>query len=309
MTIGTFTFGVFDKKTKRLAEENKNGFYEAYKVQFPNYITSLQITKINGQVNQYSLSIKYPITPLDDPNFFEKVFSSVSDTRKIVFSYGDATMPTYCYKDEEAIITKVQQTFQLDSSSISYTVSAVSGAALGKSGSYNFIADGAKHKPSSIIRSMFMNDKTYGLKSLFTGMSMKNFDALVCRDDKAVKLETKLNTSALDYITYLVSCMTPEGTPAGNISKDMYVLTIHDDTEYDALYEDGVSYGGPYFKVTKKSYNTEHSDAYEVDIGFNTSTIVRSFSVDNQENYSLYYNYQNELAPDEYVRRIDANGK
>ena len=32
------------------------------------------------QGNQYTLQIDYPIRPNDDPNFFEKVFSSVSGT-------------------------------------------------------------------------------------------------------------------------------------------------------------------------------------------------------------------------------------
>ena len=91
---------------------------------------SLDITKINGQVNQYTLALSYPVTQTDDPNFFEKVFSSVSKTRKIIFSYGDMSMPTYTYREEEALITKIQTQFDLKSGVINYTVSAVSSAAL-----------------------------------------------------------------------------------------------------------------------------------------------------------------------------------
>ena len=109
VTIGEYTFGIFDKKIKNLAKSSN--FYNTFDIQYPNYVQSLNITKINGQVNQYTLNITYPIRPEDDPNFFEKVFSSVSDTRKIVFSYGDSSMPSYVYKDEEALITKIQQTF------------------------------------------------------------------------------------------------------------------------------------------------------------------------------------------------------
>ena len=150
VTIGTYTFGVFSRVTKKEAQ-NKDGFYDAYNIQYPNYVQSLNITKINGQVNQYVLNIKYPVTQFDDPNFFEKVFSSVSQTRKIIFSYGDAAMPSYCYKDEEAIITNVSESFDLTSSVINYTVNAVSGAALKTAGTMSFVNDGQKHKPSTLI--------------------------------------------------------------------------------------------------------------------------------------------------------------
>ena len=101
--MGTYTFGIFDSKTKSKGAKDKNGFYSTYQVKYPDYIQSLTVTKINGQVNQYVLNITYPITQFDDPNFFEKVFSSISNTRKIIFSYGDAAVPSYAYKNEEAI--------------------------------------------------------------------------------------------------------------------------------------------------------------------------------------------------------------
>ena len=88
VTIGSYTFGVFTKSARQEAK-NDQGFYKAYNVQYPNYVKSLNIVKINGQVNQYALTINYPVRAEDDPNFFEKVFSSVNNTRKIVFTYGD----------------------------------------------------------------------------------------------------------------------------------------------------------------------------------------------------------------------------
>jgi hypothetical protein len=45
-------------------------------------------------------------------------------------------MPSYIYKDEEAIITKVSQSFDIKGGgAISYTINAVSGAALSAGGS------------------------------------------------------------------------------------------------------------------------------------------------------------------------------
>lgn len=310
VTIGSFTFGVYQSNSKK--EKDKDGFFMANYVQYPNYVQSLSITKINGQVNQYSLSISYPVRPQDDPNFFEKVFSSVSSSRKIVFSYGDASMPSYCYKDEEAIITDIKQSFGFGSGNVSavinYTISATSSCALSKSGCYTFTNNSAKKvKPSREIKNLFTN-KSYGLQSLFTGMTVSKLDKFIAGDDAEVILETKVNVSALDYLNYLVSCMVPSGTATDGITSGIYMLTFHDDTVYDKLYSD-IDIQGPYFKVEKTSYLMDQPDAYEVDIGVNTSTIVTNFSIDQQENYAMLYDYQNKLAPEQYVRRLNNKGQ
>ena len=84
--IGDHTFGVRTSATQ---------------ITFPNFIRSIQITKINGTVNRYTLTLDYPITSNEsDPNFFEKVLSSVADTRKMYITYGDLSTPTYIYKKE-----------------------------------------------------------------------------------------------------------------------------------------------------------------------------------------------------------------
>lgn len=306
VTIGQYSFGVFDKQLKSKVATN-DGFYSTYNLQYPNYIQSLSIVKINGQVNQYTLQIVYPVRPNDDPNFFEKVFSSVSSTRKIVFSYGDATMPSYVYKDEEAVITKVSQQFNLEQSTISYTVNAVSSTIVGKTGAYNFMFSG-NYKPSDLIKKIFKNT-TYGLRSIFTGMNDSNLNNLIAGDDKAVKIIPQLKTTPLDYITYLVSCMLPAGSNTDNLSNEIYILTIHDDTVYDRNYSDTLTLGGPYFKVTKTSSSIEQADAYEVDIGFNTANIVSSFTIEENENYSLFYDYNAKLHPETYTRRLNNKGE
>ena len=159
VTIGNYTFGVYSRVG--IEKKNDSDFYQStYHVQYPNFVQSLDITKINGQVNQYTLALSYPVTQTDDPNFFEKVFSSVSKTRKIVFSYGDMSMPTYIYREEEALITKIQTQFDLRSGVINYTVSAVSSAAL-NAGS-NWVFQGGNFRPSERIKEMLnMACKSY----------------------------------------------------------------------------------------------------------------------------------------------------
>lgn len=303
VTIGDHTFGIFDEKTKSWGK-NTAGFYEPFSIQYPQYIKSLEVMKINGQVNKYTLQIDYPVTQFNDPNFFEKVFSSVSRSRKIVFTYGDAETPAYIYKNEEAIITKVGQTFNLQGSTISYTVHAVSSAALTTDGSITKPSPGKKVKPSDEIKKLFKTNKS--LQNTFTGMKISDLDTLIAGDDMPVEIDSKQNISAIDYINYLAGCMIPSGSSNG-LSKDIYIMTIYDDsiTNADKL----KSKKGPYFKVTKVSTTMEHGDAYEIDVGINTATIVRSFQIEHNENYSIYYEYQNLAHPENYVRRINGDGE
>ena len=306
VTIGNYTFGVYSRVG--VEKKNDNDFYQStYHVQYPNFVQSLDITKINGQVNQYTLALSYPVTQTDDPNFFEKVFSSVSKTRKIVFSYGDMSMPTYIYREEEALITKIQTQFDLRSGVINYTVNAVSSAAL-NAGS-NWVFQGGNFRPSERIKEIFNNTK-YGLQKLFTGMNKSNIDYLIPSDDKQVSIEPKRNISALDYIIYLVSCMIPSSFTIPQLAAtDTYILTMHDDTTFDDEYRDTLVEHGSYFKIERVSYKTNKSDAMQIDIGFgNTGTIVTAFSVSDDENYSLLYDYNDTLEVSPYVKRLDNNG-
>lgn len=310
VTIGNYTFGKYQKTNQEV--EDKDGlFYTAAKISYPNYVQSLSVVKINGEVNQYTLVLTYPIRPGDDPNFFEKVFSSVNKTRKIVFSYGDISNPTYIYKDEEAVITNIGTSFDIKNGTIGYTVSAVSSAKLAKSGSFTFTwtedFDG-KSKPSDEVWKILKNP-AYGLKDLFYGMT--NEDSirrlnLIPSSDKKVKLEALTNTSPLEAIQYLVSNMTPESDEF----PPFYALTIHDEinseTTNNIITE---TLGGPYFKITPVDKLEEHSEAYEIDIGFPTRNIVMAFSIQDNENYSIYYDWQSSLTDNDYVMRLNDEGE
>ncbi len=304
VTIGDYTFGVFDEDTKTWGKDSQD-FFQPFNIQYPQYITDLQVKKVNGQVNTYTLNIEYPVTLHDDPNFFEKVFSSVSSSRKIVFTYGDAEMPAYVYKNEEAIITNISQTFSLVGSTIQYQITAVSSAALSTDGSITVLGTGAgdPKKPSDEIKNLFRNNKS--LKDTFTGMKESELNSLIAGDDMAVELESKHNISALDYLNYLVGCMIPAGSQAG-LSKEIYALTIHDDSMVGS--SNTSNRKGPWFEVKKVSTVMEQDEAYEIDIGINTSTIVRSFTLNQNANYSIYYDYQDLAHPEKYIRVLNSDG-
>lgn len=301
ITIGdNFTFGVYQKKGRTLSEQETELFKSIHDVEYPNYVQNLRVTKVNGQVNKYTLGISYPITQFDDPNFFEKVFSSASGARKIVFSYGDINQPGFIYRDEEAIITKVSQAFSLAESRIEYTVEAVSAASLMTTSRSNYINDGTPIKPSEVIYDTFVNDAS--LKKIFSGMTTDKLEAIKNLDDQEVEIQSQTNLSSIDLIKYLVGCMRPVDAPKG-LPTANYIFTIHDSTS------ENNTNSGPYFEITKIDKNVTYSDAYTLTIGYNTRTIVNAFQIENNENYALYYEYQNEIAPKKYVRRINKQGE
>ena len=209
VTIGDYVFGAFERFVKK-SDITDNGIEVSYGVRFPNFITDLDIIKINGEVNTYTLRMVYTIRESDDPTFIERVFSSVAKGRKIVFSYGDMCIPSYYYKDEEALITKVQSSFNMTSNTINYTVSAVSSAKLADVSKHPYFPHYPSAKPSSVIKSLF-NESKYGLYELFPGMrngTTLNGIKLIPDDDIEVELEAKTNITILDYLKYLFLLLT-----------------------------------------------------------------------------------------------------
>ena len=301
--IGEYSFGLYNR-TKANLEVNGR-YYSAIKVTYPNYMKSLKITKVNGTVNTYELQMVYPITQNDDPNLIDKVLSSVSNSREIVFTYGDCATPSFMYRNEEAIITDVKSSIDVNSSKITYTITAVSSSLKSASGSFNFPRYTNK-KPSDLIKQILYN-KTYGLQDVFYGMHSRaqvEQLGLIAGDDKAVTIEAQTNITVLKYLSYLVSCMSSVNDQTYATYKyARYVLTIHDDTS-NVL-------DGPYFKVSKILTNVSSSDSieyYTIDIGYPNKDMVKSFTIDDSQAYSILYNYNGEVDRTDYVYRIDDTG-
>ena len=303
LNIGGYTFGVYEEKSVGIGE---NKLYKNVATKYPNYVQSLQVKKINGTVNQYSINISYPITERSDPNFFEKLFGGVSKTRLITIDYGDFSLPQYIYRNEQAIITNVNTSFNMQESIIYYTVEAISTATLSLSGCYSFEFK-SKKKPSEIIIDL-LRDPKYKLTQVFTGMADVDKivqDGFIAMDDEAVDIPTKSNMSVLEYISFLVSYMAPAGSSSVSSKKpNVYSLTTYEDTTN--------IYGGPYFKVQKieRANNTLNKlCTYEVDIGFPTSNVVTTFQLRNSMNWSILYDYNQMANNNDYVKRINSNGE
>lgn len=287
VTIGQYTFGKYQEKRKGNIADGTQSEIKKY----PNFITSLNVIKINGQVNVYTINLLYQIRVGDDPNFIDKILSTVG-YGKIKISYGDYASPSFIYKEEEAIITKVTQKVNFSTSSINYTISCTSSALQLLGSSYPFPYH-KKEKPSKIIREL-LQDQKYKLMEVFPGMK-QNLGRFIADDDAAVEIPAKEYIDPLSYINYLVSYMVPQSdNPASTQRSATYYMTIHDDS-----YADYSNVGGTYFKITKVSstYRTVPTfNTYTVDVGYPGGdnpgeNLVMDFQVTDDNSWSLLYSY------------------
>lgn len=300
--IAGYTFGGYSKAVKEDIT-NKN-LFRSIGIQYPNYMQSLTVDKVNGTVNTYTIVMKYPITQFDDPNLIEKVLSKVSSTRTLKISYGDLSAPNYIYKNEVCLITKVTSNIDVNSSVITYNISCVSQALTLTAGTLT--EEKRIAKPSDIIKEILYNNKG-GILDIFHGMRDKDLvesKGLIASDDQIVSIEAKKHISVLEYIKYLISCMRSINDTSKSVQKTgAYTLVIQDDTK-------GI-FTGPYFKIVKVTdsvQNINSLDTYEIDIGYLTQNVVTSFTIDDNETYSILYNYSKNIKQSEYVYRIDDDG-
>lgn len=304
--IGDYTFGAYKGSRNKVASK-----VNPIQVDYPNFMESINIVKINGAVNTYTINMVYIVTHEDDPNLLEKVFSSVSQSRKIWISYGDCSAPSFIFKEESAIITKITTGVDVAGSKLTYTLECVSDAITLNSDVRDFTAKTAK--PSDEIRRL-LRDKSTGLLKIFPGMSnltVVNQDGLIASDDKPVELEQKMGTSVMDYLVYLVNCMIPESDYKDSIQihTAKYYMKIEDDIKN--------KYNGAYFKVVKVDTvltSIDSFDTYELDIGYadiskKDSNFITNFQVRNDDTYSVLYNYSGKVGNSNYIYRLDDEGK
>lgn len=299
--IAGVSFGVFDISSRNVIGSNNS--FNSQAVTYPNFMKSLTITKINGTVNKYTLQMVYQITTGDDPNLIEKIFSKAKKDRTIYLSYGDLANPTYIYKREKAIITDVKSSVDFAGSRINYTLSCTSSSLLGASSSFNFPRRNAK--PSDVIKELLYNN-IYGLSEIFYGMKEKQKvlqKGLIAGDDKLVPIESQQNITPLEYLEYLVKCMIPSNQASTSVLNNaMYRMCVVDDTSDE--------FEGPYFKVVKVSQNIKKDsmNIYEINVGYPDNNYVFDFNIDDNQVYSILYDYAGEARQPEYIQRIDNQG-
>ena len=296
-TIGGVTFGSYT------AESSGNNYGAAVKVTYPNFMKSLSVEKVNGTVNMYTINFSYQVRAGEDPNLLDKIFSRATKDRQIMLEYGDWNAPNYIYKEESAIITNVSYSLNMGNSSIDYTVKCTSDAVGLTSIKYNFPARTAK--PSDVLKQM-LNNSRYGLKSVFSGMSNPNtvsMNNFIASNDKKIKLESQ-HMTPLAYMNYLVDSMVSTKNTTNSVkNKSVYYLTVHDDSSN--------SFGGTYFKVTEvtdKPKSFVATNTYVLDINYPSTHNVVEFNINNDQSWSILYDYTESVKQEEYVYTIDDDG-
>lgn len=291
-TIGGYTFGSVDG-----GSYSPNGDHSG--IDFPNYMKSLSITKVNGTVNTYTLTFSYQVSYGEDPNKLDKIFSRAAVDRRITLSYGDWNAPSYIYKEETGIITSVTSTLNMSSSVIDYVVKCTSDAIGLTATSFTFPAREAK--PSDVLKEM-VNNVRYGMDKVFTGMKNSADVAannLIASNDKKVHLAAQKNVTPLEYMGYLVSSMTDVASETAK-----YFLTVHDDVSNEM--------GGTHFKVTEvgeSSANSDSADTYVLDVNYPTDNFITQFSISNDQSWAILYEYTKEVKDQTYSYSINNDGK
>lgn len=296
--IGGHTFGSFSKGSYKSSGAHLN-------VEFPNYMKSLNITKVNGTVNTYNLVFSYQVAYGEDPNKLDKIFSKAATDRKIVLSYGDWNYPSYIYKEETGIITNVTSNLNMSNSSIDYTLSCTSDAIGLTSSKFTFPAIEAK--PSEVLLNMLGNVR-YGMTQVFTGMkdiSKVLSNGLIASNDRKIKLKAQRGVSPLEYMNYLVSSMVDVNDSIdAELNKSKYFLSIHDDITNNL--------GGTYFKVNevgRTSQNSPSADTYVLDVNFPSDNFITQFQVNNDQSWAILYEYSKNIAKENYSYKINNDGK
>ena len=271
---------------------------------YPNHISSLEVEKINGQIHKYSINIIHQIRPGEDPNLFDRILSKARYDR-ISLKYGDYAS-NVIYGDEKIFITDVVMNRDYVSNRISYTIHATSAGSLITSYKLNFQAQ--NQKPSTVINDMLYNNKETSelLLDAFPGMKNKSIVSsqnLIPTNDSSLELDEQLNISPIEYINYLVSCMSNMSNSKDSTIRDSsYYITYEND--YDN------KMGGAYFNISEVKPNsiisTYGNNIYEITVGYPDNNFVMEFSVDNQSAWSLFY--KNSSLASEYIYSIDKNG-
>lgn len=295
-TIGGVKFGSF--------KGSKNDGH-LLNVTYPNFMNSIDIKKINGTVNQYTLKLSYQVGINQDPNLLDKIISKATQDRKIRLTYGDWNAPTQIYKDEEAIITGVSTALNMRSNSLDYTISCTSDSLNLTSTTYNFPRK--KCKGSELLIQLLRN-KRLGLTQIFKGM--KNINRIIAAglipsNDATIEFLPQTNINILNYLNYVVDSMVNSRySGLAELPSSKYFLSIHDDVNNE--------FGGTYFKITEVSSDTntvDATDTYELNINYPTDNFVTEFSLNNDQSWAILYEYSEGIQQEQYSYNIDDNGQ
>ena len=267
---------------------------------YPNFITNMEVDKINGRINTYSITLVHQVRAGEDPNVIDTLLSRTGIRNKIKIMYGDSAYGAY-FKEDEAYIIDVTYNEDINSSQITYVIKALS--SLGSLQEAYFDFPEVKSKPSSeIIRLLYKNSAT-SKKLLDSLGGMKNEQetlskGLIPTDDAEVTIPGMKDASLNDRLNQLVSYMYDPVSPTSS-----YFMAFEDDAQDKA-----------FFKIKKVTSNSNASDTstvakncYYLDVGYPGNSYLTSFSIQNDVYWPMYFKYSDSISNYDY--NIDYSGK
>lgn len=252
---------------------------------FPNYINSLSVSKINGKINKYTIGLNYQIRPGEDPNFIDALLSKVGYKNPLKIRYGDMENPGLLFREEHCIVTDVKHKESVSSSSISYTISALSSVSSADQSYFTFPK--VKGKPSTIINQLLFGNSTVSnqLREAFPAMTSRTFinsHNLIPTTDAEVTIGGMTNVTPLTYLSHVVSCMSNKNSS--------YFLSYFDNKE------------GAYFKISEvqKFSGSSQAGLYEINIGYPDDNFITNFQLCNNFYWPLVYEYNGKIPKWDY---------
>lgn len=275
-------------------------------VEYPNYMKSMSIDKINGTVNTYTINLSYQVGIGEDPNLLDKILSKATKDRRFTLKYGDWSSPSHIYKEETGIVTNISTQLNLRNASIDYTITCISDAIGLTANTFDF--PGVTDTGSNVLMNLLTNQR-YGLQEVFTGMRDINSviqNNLIASTDQPIKLLPQSNKNVLEYMTYVVNSMTSSAdSDSSQLPNSNYYLSVHDDVNNKL--------GGTYFKVTEISVNNKVDynsvETYELDVNYPTDNFITEFTVTNDQSWAILYEYSGKINQQKYSYKINNEGQ
>ena len=274
------------------------GSYKGSDDEYPNHIMRMEVDKINGEINRYTINLVHQIRAGEDPNILDKLFSKVR-YNKIQIRYGDCASEL-TFKDVEAVITNVVDNRDYANSKITYTVYATS--------TCNYITGvqldfpGITDKPSNVIQSLLYNkgEISQALVSVFPGMTDRNVvnsNNYIPSNDTVLHIDAQSNTTVLDYIKYLTGCMSNATNSLDSVLRN---------STYYLTYEDDIN--GSYFRITERGSenNPLQRNVFSCTVGYPDGNDVLGFNVNNESAWQLLY--KNGQVSSEFYYDVDSKG-
>ena len=146
-------------------------------VKYPNLVTNLKVDKIvSGEINKYTLEIKYLPQDGEDPSYIDKLLSAnrTQNNSMITIAYGDGSLDGFNFRKYEAMVVGYKMKVDFSTACMTYTINAMSIASsyeiTGPNGNimqHSFV-DRTNVRVSDIIKEIYY-DPTYGLQLVFPG--------------------------------------------------------------------------------------------------------------------------------------------